>query len=219
MSKKNDMLGSIIRAMVGVPLQFMGVILDLCNKLAGADGKLWYEKLRLLLREGVAVAKEVAQKANPLLRLLSSAEALSFPACDGTRTLTQAKDLFSSHIDFEFTSWGLDVVGVATPAAAVQVHELVKDGTFRQIFTSLSGDLDKLIMSQHQIATFCQEHREWLRQDGYATFFLFKEKGEFFVACVYVHSAGLRVHVSRFEYGRVWCAGHRPRFVSPQLEA
>lgn len=53
MSKKNDMLGAIVRAMVGVPLQFLGVMLDLCNKLAGKDGELWYEKMRLALRENV----------------------------------------------------------------------------------------------------------------------------------------------------------------------
>jgi hypothetical protein len=53
MSKKKDMLGAVVRALVGVPLQFLGVILDLCNKLAGTDGKLWYGRIRATLSESV----------------------------------------------------------------------------------------------------------------------------------------------------------------------
>ena len=98
------MLDPIIRAMVGVPVTFLGVILDLCNKLAGADGKLWYEKICIALREGVVAVKEVAQKANLFLRPIPGAEALVLPVCDGTRTLVQAKDVFRSHIDPDFTN-------------------------------------------------------------------------------------------------------------------
>ena len=217
MSKKNDMLGPIIRAMVGVPLQFLGVILDVCNKLAGSDGKLWYEKIRTALRGGVAVAKEVAKTT--FLRLLPGAEALVLPACDGTRTLAQAKDVFKGYIDPDFTNLGLDVPGATTPSMCMQVHEQIKDGSFRDLLTSLSSDLDKVAMkSQHQIVQFWKEHREWLLQDGNATFFLFKKKGEFFVADVRVHSDGLRVRVCRFEHDDVWYAEDRYRIVSLQLE-
>lgn len=47
------MLGAIICALVGVPLQFLGVVRDGVNKLSGKDGGDWYEKLRLILREPV----------------------------------------------------------------------------------------------------------------------------------------------------------------------
>lgn len=212
MSSKN-MLDPIIRAMVGVQLQFLGVILDLCNKLAGSDGKLWYEKIRTTLREGVA--KELVK----ITRLLAGAEALPLPACDGTRTVAQAEDVFKRYIDHDFKNWGLDVPGIATPATHVQVHEQIKNGTFQQLFTWLSSDMDKLAMTQHQIVMFCQEHHKWLRQDGYATLFLFKEKGEFFVAYVRVHSGSLYVGVIRFEYQPAWPAEIRPCLVTPQLEA
>lgn len=46
--------------------------------------------------------------------------------------------------------------------------------TFAKIFTSFRGDLDKLCLTQHQIKAFCKKHANWLRTNGYATFFLFK---------------------------------------------
>ena len=213
---KDDMLGALIRAVVGVPRQFLGVTLDVVNKLGGKDGGCWYEKLRLLLREGVAV-KGVAKTT--FLCLLPGAEALPLSACRGTYTLAQAKDVFRGFIDPDLKNWGLDVPGISTPATRVQVYELVKDGTFREMFISLSSDLDKLCLSQHQIRVFCQERPDWLRQDGYGTVFLFKEKGWFFVAYVRMRSDGLYVGVGRFENGDVWRAESRSRIVSPQLEA
>lgn len=210
------MLGALIRAVVGVPTQFLGVALDIINRLAGKDGGDWYEKLRLLLREGVGVAKEVVRDATSP-HLLRGAEALSLRASDGTRTLAQAKDVFMFYIDPDFIHLGLDVPGVSTPTTCAQVYELLRDGgTFRQIFTSLSSDLDKLVMSQHQIITFCQEHRGWLRHYGSATFFVFKECGELFVAFVNVRSAGLSVGVDRFEEGSAFDAAGRGRLVVPQ---
>jgi hypothetical protein len=220
MSKNSDMLGSIVRALMGVRLEYLGVILDTCNKLAGSDGSLWYEKIRAILREGAVQVKEVVENTS-FLRLLSGAEALPLNACDDTRSLVQAMDVFSAFGSAETISWeGLNVSGVVTPATFVAVHEQVKDGTFRQLFGSLSSNLDKLCLSQGQITMFCQDHHKWLRQDGWATFFLFKEKDLFFVARVSVCSDGLKVFVERFN-GResLWNAAFRIRVVSPQLTA
>lgn len=164
------------------------------------------------LREG---AKEA-----PFLRLLPGAEVLSLGACGGNRNLANASDVFDGNIDPDFTNWGLNVPGIATPAMFAQVHEHAKDGTFRDLFTSLSDDLDRVAMkSQHQIVRFCQEHYTWLGQDGHPILFLFKERGEFFVACVYVRSGGLDVRVDRFENDDVLNTRDRRRLVSLQLEA
>ncbi len=215
MSSKN-MLDPIIRAMVGVPLQFLGVILDLCNKLAGKNKELWYEKLRTMLREQVG---EVATKVAKYLRPLLGAEALGISACDGARTIAQAICVFRSHIDPDFKHWGLDVASAATPAARVQVHEQVKDATFGQMFTSLSSNLDKLVLMQAQVIEFCQKHASWLQQNDYSTLFLLKVAGEFFVAGVCVESDGLGVHVVRFDDNNLWGGGRRFRLVFPQLGA
>ncbi|MFM7088394.1 MAG: hypothetical protein ACKOW9_02600, partial [Candidatus Paceibacterota bacterium] len=138
------------------------------------------------------------------LKLLSGAETLMLDALDGKETLATAKETFPSGIDGDFKNWGTNKPGVATKEQAVDVHELVKDGTFAQMFGSLGTDLDKLCLTQSQIKNFCKKHPQWLRQNGSATFFLFKVEDQFFVALVGVLSDGLFVFVYRFERDRVW---------------
>ncbi len=50
---KNDMLAPIVRAIVGIPQERLGVILDTINKVGGADGELWRTRFAEVLREGV----------------------------------------------------------------------------------------------------------------------------------------------------------------------
>lgn len=167
----------------------------------------------------VMALKEGAGKTKPLLRLLCGAEALSLSACDGTRNLAHAKDVFPVYIDRDLTTWRLDVLGVATPAMSLQVYEQVRNGDFRQMFGSISVDFNSLVMSQHQIVVFCQEHPEWLRDVSFSTFFVFKENGEFFVADVGVRSSGLGVRVYRLGHNIIWSTGFRCRLVCPELSA
>ena len=94
---------------------------------------------------------------------------------------------------------------------------MVKDGTFKQLFGSLEGDVAKLCFTQTQIKNFVKKHRNWLRTDGYGTFFLFQSKEKFFVADVHVLSDGLHVYVYEFEDSFVWGAEDRHRLVVPQL--
>lgn len=154
---------------------------------------------------------------NSYLRLISGDEHLTISARDGNRTITKAKKTFKSYIDSDFSNWDLDKKGTSTGETRVQVHELIKDANFTQMFTCLSSDLDKLVLTQDQIIEFCEKNKNWLRAGGYATFFLFKGNGKCFVAVVPVHSDGLYVRVLRLENGLVWVAGLRLRLVSPQL--
>ena len=50
---RNDMLAPIVRALVGVPQERLGVLLDTINKVGGADGELWRTRFAEVLREGV----------------------------------------------------------------------------------------------------------------------------------------------------------------------
>jgi hypothetical protein len=154
---------------------------------------------------------------NAVLKLISGTETLILDALDGKETLATAKEIFPSSIDGNFKNWGTNKAGIATKKQAVDVHEKVLDGTFAQMFGSLGIDLDKLCLTQSQIKNFCKKHPNWLREDGYATFFLFKVEGQFFVARVYVDSSGLYVCVDRFEYDGVWLAENFHRLVVPRL--
>lgn len=151
------------------------------------------------------------------LKLISGGEKIVLAPTDGKGTLAKAKDVFY-YIDSYFQSWGTDVVGKLTAETPVQVYEMIKDGTFAQIYGGFGENLDRLCLTQAQIVVFCRDHRNWLRTDGYGTFFLFKVGVEFFVARVFVYSDGdLGAGVDRLSLGLVWGAGCRHRFVIPQL--
>jgi len=154
---------------------------------------------------------------NKILRLISSEEHLTINAVDGKQTIAKAKDVFKSYIDDDFKNWGTDEKSSATEETAVNVYEMISDANFSQMFNSLSTDLDKMCLTQSQIINFCVKHPSWLRQNGNATFFLFKVSGEYFVARVRVGLDGLDVYVSRFEDDRVWGSLSAHRIVTPQL--
>lgn len=196
--------------------EFAAQVVRHLPEMTEAERQAWIthpRQLKMALRAAMDI-----EKVNSFLNPIPFAEALPLPACNNTRSLAQATDVFPGWIEPNFKNWGLDVVGIATPEMLVQVHEQVKDGTFRQLFKSLSSNLDKLVMTQHQIIMFCQTYPHWLRQDGFATLFLFKENGEFFVAKVRMYSDGLRVCLGRFKHDDVWPAGRSHRLVVPQLD-
>jgi hypothetical protein len=161
-------------------------------------------------------AEKIEKPTSSILKLLSGGENLTIEVLDGQEFIHGAKDVFKSGIDDDFKNLRLNRASEATKETSVQVHELAENAIFAKMFTSLSGDLDKLCLTQHQIRRFCVKYPAQLSQSG-ATFFLFKLNGEYFVARVYVYSGGLHAHVIRFEYDRVWSAEYRYRVVVPQF--
>lgn len=197
---------------------FAGLQIDMNQKLRNGSMSLqqisWFTNLTYEQREAL-MGKQPEKEA--ILKLISGAHEIAIETCDGTQTVAAAKETFKSGIDGDFKRWGTNKPGVSTERTVVEVHEMVKDATFAQMFGSVGTDLDKLCLTQHQIKLFCEVHKEWLRKDGYATFLLFKVEDQFFVAGVGVDSDGLGIHVYGFEHGRVWRAEVRHRMVVPQL--
>lgn len=199
---------------------FAGLQIDQLQKLR--NGNITFEQVKwfnnLSFEQREALMGKQPEKA-AILKYISEAQEIFIETCDGSQTIATAKETFKSGIDGDFKNWGTNKPGASTQKTAVQVHEMVKDATFAQMFGSLGTDLDKLCLTQHQIKTFCEVHKNWLRTDGYGTFFLFKVEDQFFVAHVYVYSDGLRVYVYRLGYDFVWYAEYRLRVVVPQLAA
>ncbi len=194
-AKKTNADSDRVQAVIGKP----GVIFQLVENLFTEDGKV---------------------KENPsILQVISGGEKLMIEALDGKAYISDAKKVFKSYIDGDFKNWGLNQPNTATAETLVDVSEMIKDATFAQVFTGITPDLDKLVLTQAQIIRFCEKHPTWLRQEGYATFFLTKVNGEYFVVYVFVFSGGLEVLVYRLEDGYVWDAEYRHRVVSPQLVA
>ncbi len=218
---KNDMLAPIVRALVGIPQERLGVLLDTINKVGSTDGELWRTRFAKVLREGLKSSVVEVPKPKIYLRPLYVGEETIIGPTDGTRTIAQAEDVFAGYIDSDFVNWGLDVSGPVTPAMKADIREMAEvNGTLMEIYGSLGRPLDQLcVRNQHQIILFCKEHKDKLQQDGDGTLFLFKRGDEFFVAAVYVSSSGrLRVSARRLSYDGVWDAADRLRFVIPQLE-
>ncbi len=152
---------------------------------------------------------------HPILKLISEGESIILDSEDGTKTLAKAKDLFS-WIDSDFNNYGTDQKGAPTKETALQVYEMNEDATFSKMFGSLDSDLTKFCLTQAQIKQFVKRHKNWLRGEGYGTFFLFESNNQFFVAYVDVHSDdALEVSVHRFENSNVWSADDRHQVVVP----
>ncbi|HBO16475.1 MAG: hypothetical protein UR69_C0003G0088 [Candidatus Moranbacteria bacterium GW2011_GWE2_35_2-] len=220
MSKSKKQVEAIVSAM-GVFTAIISTLVELVKKFGGTMENIY----RLAIPEGLVTLEEVARVIvgavkvkNEFLCLIFGGENLIIDECNGREILADASDVFD-WIDSDFRSWGADEQGPATKKTPVQVYELEKDGKFPQIYGAHSSDLDKLCLTQHQIKKFVQKCRDWLRTDGYGTFFLFKSKGHYFVAGVGFDSGGrLWVSVHRLENVYVWDAENRYRFVFPQLD-
>ena len=172
------------------------------------------------INEGAAsqiIVGKVEKLKNSILTLISGNSSLILDALDGKDLLSEAKDTFG-YIDPDFKNYGANSRGKATKEAPVSIYEMAKDATFKDVFGSFSQDLRNLCLTQSQIKNFVIKHRNWLRTDGWATFFLFESNEHLFAARVRVVSRGdLKVNVRRFEYSDVWSAGNHHRVVVPQL--
>jgi len=160
---------------------------------------------------------EIAENIAGYVKLISGAEVLTLDPTDSKETIAKASDLFTGYLDSDFKNYGTNVPSSPTGKTEVAVHEMIKDGTFVQIFGGMSDDLNSLCLTQPQIIQFVKKHRKWLRTDGYGTFFLFKVGDEFFVAYVGVGAVGrLGVYAFRLSLGDVWHAEARLRLVVPR---
>lgn len=158
---------------------------------------------------------EQEQTPTDILRRLSD-QPLLIAATDGTATIPNATRVFR-HIDSDFKNWGADEASSPTPELQTMLYEMVRNATFEEMFGSLNRETEHLCMTQSQIIEFVETHRNQLRTDGNATFFLFKSKGKFFVASVlFVGVDRLWVCVYRFENADVQSAQYPYRLVVPQ---
>ena len=159
------------------------------------------------------------KEEEPILRCISEGENLVIPATDGKALISEEKDVFKVWIDPDFLRLDANEPSNPTPEAVPRVYEMERDTTFEHMFDSVCKDKDKICWTQSQIIGFVQKYPNWLHPEGWATFFPFKSKGNFFVASVRWHDpARLDVYVSLLrEYDGVWIAEFRNRVVLPQL--
>lgn len=139
----------------------------------------------------------------------------SLPANYSTISSAKLKIFYDVVVDPECRN--LNNEQVFSEKMEVRVYELKQNVTLFQMFTSLSNNLNELCLTQSQIVNFCEKNFEYLRQDGFVTFFLFKENNEFFVAKVNVKFGRQTVFIHRLDYNHVWKSEHALRLVVPSL--
>lgn len=206
--------------------ELAGLTMDLMSKIRNEVISITEFKKFLTMkskeRRNVFGVSSPEEQQNQFLKLISGKENIIIKSCDGQENLAGDRDFFLGGIGNGFRIWGLNNQGVPTKEISVEVHELVKDATFAQMFGSLGTDLDKLCLTQHQIKMFCKKSSGWLRTDERETFFLFKEKGQFFVAGVVIVPDGLCVgpYVEVYDLENVWVlrAKYAYLLVVPQQE-
>lgn len=139
---------------------------------------------------------------------------IKLKATKGTRTIAQASDIFTGYIDPNFKNWGLDVKEKPTKPSTIDIFEMDKDATFKELFL----EPEKQVMTQDQVIEFCINHKDELNQNGYANFFLIKRDNNFFVASVSVSDGRPGGCVDEFSDRFIWRAYSRHRVFSPQLD-
>jgi hypothetical protein len=141
---------------------------------------------------------------------VSLIETLMLDATDGTEVL---KD-----INFDFQEREPNEPYIATKEQAVDHYEILKEGTFAQIFGSFGVDLDRLCLTQSQINNFCEKHSYCLslHVNRPGTYFLFRFKDTFFVAFIKTRSYELEIYVDPFDSPLVWNSKYF-RLVVPHL--
>lgn len=128
-----------------------------------------------------------------------------------SRTIIEATDVFPAYIDSDFKNWGLE--RQASPVTIEQdfdVKELTEDMTFAQMFNTKTD-----VMTQEQIVAFCEQYPNELHPDGYATFFLIKDNGNYYVVNADYLPERREVRVCRLGNVSVWHASDRYRLVVP----
>ncbi len=152
-------------------------------------------------------------KADACLKLVSGHEKLAIPACVGNRTLSEVRGEFNTNTGLPSTSGRYRVDDSSKPIGetAVEVYELTEAATLARLFTSLSFDLDSLVLTEEQILVFSEKYLNWLRFDVMTTLFLFKNNGNFFVANVYTSTDNSHLRVDLYPLDTCIRFGSHPK--------
>ena len=110
---------------------------------------------------------------------------LNIEALSGETTLADAKNILRD-LDKNVSYFGLDKrIGLApTSATTVEVKEIIRREASLRIFSSITRDLDKLVMSQAQVVKYCEKNFCQLVREDSGTLFLIKDQGHYILVVV-----------------------------------
>lgn len=129
------------------------------------------------------------------LKTVSETEKLVIEALDGKMNFANAQDIVKSEITYPDLE---SQPAVATEETEVTIMALIKSANFEEIFTDITENLDKIVMTQAQIIRFCEKYFSPNSHENDVAFFLIKVDCEYFVVNLsnYEHN----FYASTFEF-------------------
>ncbi|MBP6883936.1 MAG: hypothetical protein KBC06_01745 [Candidatus Pacebacteria bacterium] len=181
--------------------------------------KLWAMICKMVM-DGTRDAHKVAEVLQTIvdgvasskvyLHQLFDGELISVPVVLGTETRKDLVKIFNGGV---YGDAGAIHASVAEPKSDAIIYEIVEDGKYADLFGSL-GEERRRFTSLFQVALFCRDNSDKLRDNGWSTFF---EMERDFVARVDSDGSGrLSMRVYPFSYANVWRAAFMSRLVSLQ---
>jgi hypothetical protein len=145
------------------------------------------------------------QSSEQIFRLISGGYNLSIEPVNGSKTLKQAEDknlgadggVFSLVINRGYPDTGGEKIDFNKPDRAtgqtrLNVYRQISGAHRCQLYDSLTGDLNSICLTQHQIVRVCEKYFEWIvdpipnSQEHTDVRFLFNAGGKYFTAVVNV---------------------------------
>lgn len=182
-----DMIGSITRALVGVPFNRQGVILDIVNRLGdtSTDGDIWCSRFGAVIQEGLSRKKEPKPTVS-ILELVPTttvtATAEQFIAKEGFVLDTSCKAKVKiSYLGDNFKDWFLKDGGkVEEPIAqqTLRYHKLREASRDGPIIAELGGEA-KAETTLTEMFSLMEKQKNGeagaLLNNGYANIFYIKD--------------------------------------------
>lgn len=217
-----DMLGPIVRALVGVPEPRLGIVADLVNRLGSDQGDGWSTRFKTVLREGLATTQEEE-------KYFSVIATTNLGAVAGKPTQKCFTGSRWAYRDADFDNW-LSANQPSADACIISTLAFAKDWTFAGAAAKVLGvdtgtdivSFGNALIARGHTMTPAQaeemveatERREktGMRVDGYGNVF-FVETGdpENPVSIGYVYRVGRdwRAYVRQLDNDYRWGAGNR----------
>lgn len=146
------------------------------------------------------------------LKTVSTAEKLIIEALDGKMHFADAQDVVKSEIIYPDLE---SQPAIATEETAVTIMALIKSADFEQMFTSITDNLDKIVMTQAQIIRFCEKYFSVNSRENDVAFFLMKFDCEYLVVNLSHYEHNFYASAFEFDFIPAWEANSQIFVVVP----
>jgi hypothetical protein len=222
-----DILGSLMRVLVTVPEDRLGLVQDFANKLAGSEGDTWVQQGKLFFRkEPCWTNGQAAQVAEPELTplILELVSTVMIPATTGklvakekfVRDTGRKAKVKISYLGDNFTAWFLNGDGKTEDPITEQTlryHKLRQSSVDGPIIAELGGEA-KAETTLSEMFTLMEKQGKsedgvLLNNGWWNIFYIRDQNGVLRMVFVSRHDGGWHVHALSVENPHRWHDGRQ----------